>query len=147
MFTSDGTNEYGVATNVKVTDGNWHWQIIVVDRLNGFVNTHIDNSLTSSQQITTLGTIQLNGMTIGAISGNGGPNPTIHHFGARLMSVDDFQMYNLALDNEQINQLVANEPVTMIPEPSTYLLFAVGILGIIGMGWRQRRKLAAKKAA
>jgi len=30
----------------------------------------------------------------------------------------------------------------VIPEPSTYLLFAVGILGIIGMGYRQRKKAA-----
>ena len=29
-----------------------------------------------------------------------------------------------------------------IPEPSTYLLFAVGILGIFGMGYRQRKKAA-----
>lgn len=30
----------------------------------------------------------------------------------------------------------------IVPEPSTYLLFAVGILGIIGMGYRQRKKAA-----
>jgi len=30
--------------------------------------------------------------------------------------------------------------VSPIPEPSTYLLFAIGILGIIGMGYRQRKK-------
>jgi len=30
----------------------------------------------------------------------------------------------------------------VIPEPSTYLLFAVGILGIIGIGYRQRKKVA-----
>lgn len=34
--------------------------------------------------------------------------------------------------------------VPVIPEPSTYLLLAVGILAIFGMGYR-RRKLAAQK--
>jgi hypothetical protein len=29
-----------------------------------------------------------------------------------------------------------------IPEPSTYLLFAVGILAIVGMGYQQRKKTA-----
>ena len=29
-----------------------------------------------------------------------------------------------------------------VPEPSTYLLFAVGILGTIGLGYRQQKKAA-----
>jgi len=31
---------------------------------------------------------------------------------------------------------------TVIPEPSTYLLFGIGILGIIGMSYRRRKKAA-----
>jgi len=30
----------------------------------------------------------------------------------------------------------------IIPEPSTYLLFTVGLLGLIGIGYRQRKKAA-----
>jgi len=32
--------------------------------------------------------------------------------------------------------------IAVVPEPSTYLLFAVGILGILGMGYRRRKKAA-----
>ncbi len=37
--------------------------------------------------------------------------------------------------------LVAPEP-SVVPEPSTLLLFVVGIPGIIGMGWWRRKKAA-----
>ncbi len=42
----------------------------------------------------------------------------------------------------QINWDNVQLDATLIPEPSTYLLFAVGILGIIGMSYRQRKKAA-----
>ena len=39
-------------------------------------------------------------------------------------------------------QVLPPSSPTPIPEPSTYLLFAVGILGIIGMAYRRRKKAA-----
>jgi len=38
------------------------------------------------------------------------------------------------------NLVVATPQVSHTPEPSTWLLFAVGILGIIGMDYRRRKK-------
>jgi len=46
-------------------------------------------------------------------------------------------------DNSDSNgNFAVDITVVPIPEPSTWLLFAVGILGILGMGWRQRKKAA-----
>jgi len=63
-----------------------------------------------------------------------------------------FYMYNIpsAFSGLGVNptfgpngrNLSVNGNVQVIPEPSTYLLFAVGILAIFGIGYRQRKKAA-----
>lgn len=41
---------------------------------------------------------------------------------------------------EEGSQFSATLSMAPIPEPSTYLLFAIGILAIVGMGVRQRKE-------
>jgi hypothetical protein len=54
--------------------------------------------------------------------------------------IDEVAVYDRVLSASEIQEIAFVSNV--IPEPSTYLLFAVGFLGIIGISHRQRKKSA-----
>ena len=56
-------------------------------------------------------------------------------------AVDDIQVYDQALSAADV-ALLFNNPGVVIPEPSTVVLAAIGLLGLVGCGWRRRRKAA-----
>jgi hypothetical protein len=80
------------------TDGNWHCQVIVVDREGGEARELIDANLTHDTALGSFGTISTSGLVIGAAKNN-------DTFGARKMLVDDFRIYDRALSAPEISQL------------------------------------------
>jgi hypothetical protein len=44
-----------------------------------------------------------------------------------------------------VQPLFGSEGAPLVPEPSTFALFGIGILGVIAYGWRRRRKFREQK--
>lgn len=51
--------------------------------------------------------------------------------------------YSLLTDLSPGSFIFADDPETgFVPEPGTFMLFSIGIIGMIGYGWRRRKKAA-----
>ncbi len=105
-----------------VTDGNWHWIAVVVDRSNNLTLQYVDGSLVSSESLgAEIGFISMSDLAIGRVTGQ-------PHYAARLTAVDEFLLFDTALEPNQIPG---------VPEPSSYLLWLAGI-GTLAV-WRRKR--------
>lgn len=111
-----------------VTDGDWHWMGMVVDRTNNMAYAFIDD-VVNSQGIGGMGSISLSNLRIGSLTN---PSAFGDSFGAKDTWVDDFRVYNHALTSSEI----LNLPITAVPEPSS-LIFVVA--AVSGMVLRRRR--------
>jgi hypothetical protein len=121
-FVGAGSNMNCYAPNLS---GNWHLCTIISS--NSFVSLFIDSGLIGSGSIS-LDTRSGYPLVIGA-SGF-----ATEYFNG---SLSDLGIWNTALTPQQVSQLYALQSV---PEPSTYALFG---LGVIGMLMVMRRKKSA----
>jgi hypothetical protein len=80
-------------------------------------------------------TVDGQGHTSFAFSGAGAHNGLILQWGP--------SAFNVGIDNIDFTvQAVPTDvtpPTNPIPEPSTYLLFATGLIGLLGYGWRRKQ--------
>jgi hypothetical protein len=109
-------------SEAHVTDGGWHWMVLVVDRSDSQARGYIDQAM-QLRDVTGLGSVSFANLRIGASSDAG--NPTGGDFGARLTAVDDFQLYDNPLTDQQVRALVSGD--ASVPEPSAFLLIACGL--------------------
>jgi hypothetical protein len=92
-----------------VTDGKWHWMVLVVDRAANQMRGYID--LNSEQvDITGLAATSFTGLLIGSGNDSG-----VTTYAARLTDVDEFRLYDHALTQAEVVALVAG-PVAA-PQP------------------------------
>jgi len=100
----DGSNHYYVAyqadnnPNAITTDGQFHWQFLVLDRENNSLSQYIDEHLINVTDISGIGLINLNGLVLGA-------SKVSDTYSARLTAVDELRLYNRALSESEIKQL------------------------------------------
>jgi len=131
----NGTNVGGTHDDVVVTHiGNIAFSLASFD----YAGFNLPELL-----VSVVGTFQGGGNIFAAFAPdnvNDGPGPLV-----------DFETFNLGAGwinltsvsfQDGQNFVLDNIVVTPVPEPSTYLLFSLGILCIIGMGYRQRKKAA-----
>jgi len=106
---SDGSNNYYVAKsadnnpNAITTDGQFHWQSLVLDRENNSLSQYIDGNLIDVTDISAIESINLNGLVLGA-------SRVPDTYGARLTAVDELRLYNRALSESEIKQLAGIDP-------------------------------------
>lgn len=116
-----------------VTDGDWHWMGMVVDRTNNMAYAFIDD-VVNSQGIAGLGSISLSDLRIGSLTN---PSAFGDSFGAKDTWVDDFRIYNHALSSSEILSL----PITAVPEPSSLMLVVAAV-----SGFALRRKRSSRSS-
>lgn len=96
----------------RVTDGNWHYQTIILDRNSNLFVEYIDGILIDSMTVTGLGSVGFNNFVIGATRAYENSTPDL--YSARFTTVDDFKMYNRALNADEILAIVDKKPPKFI---------------------------------
>lgn len=121
LDSAEGTSGTVAGWTTTVTDGNWHWIATVVDQARGEYRQYVDKTFA---QITpmNIGTTSFDNLYIGRCL-----DP---YYGARLTAVDEFRIYDIPFNSDDLALLDAP-----IPEPTTLSLLALGGLALI----RRRR--------
>jgi hypothetical protein len=103
-YIGDGVNGYHVAKNsdanpyALTTDGQWHWQVLVLDRDKKVLKQYIDNHLIDTDNITALSTVNFDNLILGATKSS-------DTYGARLTAVDEVRIYNRTLSEDEVQAL------------------------------------------
>jgi len=105
---SDGIYRYSVAEysdsnpDAITTDGQFHWQTLILDRDNKLIKQYIDNNLIETTPINSLSSIRFDGLVLGATEIG-------DTYGSRLTTVDEVRIYNRALTETEIQALYSGE--------------------------------------
>jgi hypothetical protein len=110
--------------------GGFHHLVMTMSASNNTARLYIDGGLNDSA--TWSATANVNFMTIG-----GRFNTGIRNIDA---DFDDVQIYDFALAPGQVAFLFNNPGLTIVPEPSTFGLAALGLLSLGFVGWRRHRR-------
>ena len=124
--------------DVVLRDGNTHHIVGTYDEASGLKAIYVDGFLAHSQNFAPGTAIVSGGGTpayIGATNGRGEPFHGI---------IDEVAFYDSGLTGGEVAAHYANVQAgrnyfTDIPEPSTLMLAALGLLGLIGLGRRRKR--------
>ncbi|WDE02765.1 hypothetical protein SG34_015060 [Thalassomonas viridans] len=87
--------------NAITTDGEYHWVFLVIDRVEKTFEYYVDEHLIVSKIFTDLGSVSFDNISIGRISG-------LPDFGARFTTVDEVLIYDIALDQNGVEQVNAH---------------------------------------
>lgn len=87
---------YSCTTNtIPTTDGAYHWQVLCVDRVAGVATQYIDVSYFGSSPISSIGTIDFDGLCLGAT----GPRD---YYAATQTTVNQLCVFNRALTSGEV---------------------------------------------
>lgn len=109
-----------------VTDGDWHWVTLTLDRVGSVAQYFVDEVLIDSQSFTNLGSVSLNDLSLGAVF-------FTPQFSARATVVDDFRMFDIPLSAAQVENLVTTGTVPLPPA------FICLVSALFGLGVTRRR--------
>ncbi len=107
--------------NMVVTDGAWKWSFLVLDRQAGEMRQYVDSNLVAVAAFSSLDAINFPELFIGAVAGQTA-------YAARLTSLDDLAIWNHALTDEEIEEVVTNG---VVPEPVTLIGLGAGLAFIL----------------
>lgn len=82
-----------------ITDGSWHWYVLVLDRTAETASIYLDGVLESSEDASGIGAVDFSNLRIGAMSA------PYTAYGARDTAVDECRIYPRALSAEEIKAL------------------------------------------
>lgn len=103
-----------------VTDGEWHWVTLTVDRVNNVAQYFVDEVLIGAKSFTNLGSVSLKDMSIGTVF-------FTPQFGARETVVDDFRLFDIPLTAVQVGSLVTTGAV---PLPAALVCLMSGLFSL-----------------
>lgn len=129
----------GVASDTDVTDGTWNYLAITMDWGADAISVYTadlgDSSATSwTTTIATDGNPSAfanfaRSLFVGALNSKG--TAAMHYSGL----IDELAVYDKVLTESEVNGHVA----ATIPEPSTLVLLATGLIGLLCYAWRKRK--------
>ncbi|WP_281557491.1 LamG-like jellyroll fold domain-containing protein [Thalassomonas sp. RHCl1] len=105
--------------NALTTDGEYHWAFITVDRVEKTFNYYVDEHLIVSKLFTDLGSVSFDNISVGRIT-------SLPTFSARLTTVDEVLIYDMALDQAQVAQ-VNDHNFALVSEPNMLVLMMLAI--------------------
>jgi hypothetical protein len=119
------TNNLTLTSSGSVDDQGWHHVAVTYTGSGGTATLYIDGVPDVSDSTTVVGSVD---GSSGWLVGGGGP------WGDQVAgSLDDVRSYTRALSADDIAEL-------MIPEPSSVVLAALGLLSVAFVTWRRRRR-------
>jgi hypothetical protein len=119
-------SQYGNSVASPLADANWHMYTLMI------------RFGTASPQWT----LWTDGANL--IGNTGFPTNTVLALQAVIGSnyaglLDSIAVYNVGLNDDAHGQMYALYQAMMVPEPSTTVLLAVGLIGLLAHAWRKRR--------
>lgn len=82
----------------QTTDGNYHWQILCVDRTQARATQYVDATHVASESIAGFGRVGLQKLLLGT-------DPVYHWFGARQTTVEDVCIFNRSLSPNEVAEI------------------------------------------
>jgi len=126
-----------VAPPANFNDGNYHHIAYTYD--NGDLAIWVDGNLLGSSA-NTAGAVTLDydlrfGLSCGVLAtGN-------YYLGDNFVgNVDDILVWDSVLSPWVIKSLYLSGAIATIPEPSSFVMLALGAMTLVGRGWRKRRR-------
>ena len=121
--------------NALTTDGEYHWAFIVLNRADEIFEYYVDEHLIVAKNFTNLGSVSFDNISIGRIT-------SIPGFSARLTTIDEVLIYDMALSQEQVNQ-VNEHNFALVSDPGILgLMIAALILLVLTSKTRHHRNVA-----
>ena len=115
-------------------DGDYHWQLLVVDRSTQQAALWLDDVFIDSGALDPTYDFVFDGFRVGATAGGG----TTTYYAAKETVIDEFVMWDTALLATEVASVVQNGPST-VPEPSSVALLLGGALVFGVRRFRSRR--------
>ena len=120
-------NDTGVVSTFDVRDTGWHHVAFVRDATGANIDLYIDGALDSSLVGGNTTTVTSNWAEIGRQIGG------TQNAGRIVADIDELAIFNQALTGQQIQAHFDAAFQQTVPEPSTWLLFAiVGAIAVAG---------------
>lgn len=95
----------------QTTDGNYHWQILCVDRAQARAFHYVDAIHAASTSIAGFGRIGLEKFLLGT-------DPVYHWYGARQTTVEDVCIFNRSLSSNEVAAITASGDLGVCGQPS-----------------------------
>ena len=111
--------------------------------LTGFIS--VEAGLVDSAANILLEVFDMNGALLGSTIGDDGIGPNVRNLMTlSLPGIHSFKVSTPTGDTYGVDQIEFDTPTpaAAIPEPSTGLLLATGLLGLLASGWRRRQRAA-----
>jgi len=126
-------------SSIAVNDGNWHHVAFTYDGSSSAsgVQIYVDGNPDAGQTIgknTLTGSIK---NTTTEFNIGSRQNGAAHNYTG---DIDDVAVFDTALNASDISSIAQIGVAAWVPEPTSFVLSALGLLGLLSWGWRRRTK-------
>jgi len=148
IWTNTPGSQWESWLNTTVPDAGWHHAAFVFDGPNNMQYLYLDGSLATSTPTTGTQRWESASYVDAYVMAARGENELYD----RVLdgSLDEVRLLDTAVDADWIQAVYRNQfapgqylgfgAETLIPEPASIVLFGLGGLGLIGLGWRRKKK-------